>query len=237
MRKRFYILFIATVVFALFYVYGRSIWHPVYVKLRGGKTVSEVVKEIQKTGSFDYDFSEWESLHLLCFKEEKKIEVWASGEFGTEKIKEFDFTGYSGDLGPKLKEGDRQIPEGIYGIEYLNPNSSYHLSMKINYPNAFDKEKGKQDGREKLGYDIFIHGKSATIGCIPIGDAGIEELFLMVSEVGKDKVQVIISPYDMRSGRRGVDIQEVTWEDELYENIYTALKQTKPNKAGDDNSE
>lgn len=231
MRKRFYIPLIATIVFALFYVYGRSIWHPVYVKLRGGKTVSEVVKEIKEAGSFDYDFSEWESLYLLCFKEEKKIKVWASGKFGRKEIKEFDFTGYSGDLGPKLKQGDGQIPEGVYEIEYLNPNSSYHLSMKINYPNAFDREKGKQDGREKLGYDIFIHGKSATIGCIPIGDDGIEELFLMVSEVGKDKVQVIISPYDMRSGKRDIDIPAVSWESELYDTIYTALIETKPNQA------
>ena len=231
MRKRFYVLLIGTVLLALFYIYGRSIWHPVYVKLRGGKTVSEVVKDMKETRSFDYDVSEWDSLNLLCFKEEKKIEVWASGEFGTEKIKEFDFTGYSGDLGPKLKQGDGQIPEGVYEIEYLNPNSSYHLSMKISYPNAFDREKGKQDGREKLGYDIFIHGKSATIGCIPIGDAGIEELFLMVSEVGKDNVQVVISPYDMRSGRREIDIPEVSWEDELYDTIYTALKETKPNQS------
>jgi len=230
MRTRFYIALIGTIALALFYAYGRSIWHPVYVKVGGGKTVSEVVKGIKETGRFGYAFNEWESLRLLCFKEERKIEVWASGEFGSEKIKEFDFTGYSGVLGPKLKEGDGQIPEGIYGIEYLNPNSSYHLSMKINYPNAFDKEKGRQDGREKLGYDIFIHGKSATIGCIPIGDDGIEELFLMVSEVGKDNVQVIISPYDMRSGRRDLDIPEVSWENELYGIIDTALKQAEPSQ-------
>ena len=88
-------------------------------------------------------------------------------------MRTFPFQGFSGTLGPKLREGDGQIPEGLYRIEYLNPNSSYHLSLKIDYPNAFDREKGRSDGRERLGYDIFIHGKSVTVGCIPIGDEAI----------------------------------------------------------------
>ncbi|CAA6679041.1 MULTISPECIES: murein L,D-transpeptidase family protein [unclassified Lentimonas] len=230
MRTRFYILLIAAIVCGLFYSYGRSVWHPFYIQLKGGQTVPGVVERINQAGTFDYDFNEWNSLHLLCFKEEQKIEVWASKSSGLQKIKEFKFTGFSGGLGPKLKEGDGQIPEGIYEIEYLNPNSSYHLSMKINYPNAFDREKGKQDGREHLGYDIFIHGKSATIGCIPIGDAGIEELFLMVSEVGPDQVQVVIAPYDMRSGQKIINIPEIAWESELYDIVDTALRAFKTNQ-------
>ena len=103
------------------------------------------------------------------------LEVWGrlkSSEL--ELFKRYSFTGFSGGSGPKLREGDGQIPEGIYAIEYLNPNSQFHLSMKLNYPNTFDKAKGKADGRDRLGFDIFIHGGSATIGCIPIWDAGIE---------------------------------------------------------------
>ncbi len=68
---------------------------------------------------------------------------------------------------PKFKEGDGQIPEGIYGIEYLNPNSKFHLSMKINYPNSFDKEMAKIDNRKNLGGDIMIHGSNKTIGLYP----------------------------------------------------------------------
>ena len=148
------------------------------------------------------------------------LEVWGRPKSGElEMIKSYPFTGFSGGPGPKLREGDGQIPEGIYAIEYLNPNSQFHLSMKLNYPNAFDKAKGKADGRDRLGFDIFIHGGSATIGCIPIGDAGIEELFLMVSEVGKLNVTAVISPYDMRMKSKRIEIPEIVWEQELHDNI------------------
>ena len=130
-------------------------------------------------------------------------------------IKSYPFTGFSGGLGPKLREGDGQIPEGVYAIEYLNPNSQFHLSVKLDYPNVFDKA----DGRDRLGFDIFIHGGSATIGCIPIGDAGIEEVFLMVSEVGINNVTAIVSPYDMRTNTKRIEIPGIIWEQELYDLI------------------
>ena len=134
-------------------------------------------------------------------------------------IKSYPFTGFSGGLGPKLREGDRQIPEEVYAIEYLNPNSQFHLSMKLDYPNAFDKAKGRADSRDRLGFDIFIHGGSATIGCIPIGDAGIEEVFLMVSEVGINNVTAIVSPYNMRTNTKRIEIPGIIWEQELYDLI------------------
>jgi murein L,D-transpeptidase YafK len=224
MRKIVYLLIPMAVILTAVFVYGRSVWHPLYVKISGGKTVNEVVGQIREQNEIRHDFESWQSLHLLCFKEERNIEVWATEADGRKrKIKNFPFTGFSGDLGPKLREGDGQIPEGIYRIEYLNPNSSYHLSMKVSYPNAFDREKGRQDGRDQLGFDIFIHGKSSTIGCIPVGDPGIEELFLMVSEVGVSNVDVIISPYDMRAGKRVLEIPEIEWEGKLYDQIERAL--------------
>jgi murein L,D-transpeptidase YafK len=66
----------------------------------------------------------------------------------------------SGGLGPKLGAGDRQGPERIYAIESLNPNSLFHLSMRLNYPNEFDQMRAKQDGRSDLGGDIMIHGST-----------------------------------------------------------------------------
>jgi len=95
--------------------------------------------------------------------------------------------------------------------------------MKLNYPNKFDREKGKQGERSRLGYDIFIHGKSVTIGCIPIGDSAIEELFAMVAEIGVEKTSVILSPYDMRVQSKDLDILEIDWEQELYPQIKKAL--------------
>ena len=134
-------------------------------------------------------------------------------------IKSYPFTGFSGGRGPKLREGDGQIPEGVYAIEYLNPNSQFHLSVKLDYPNVFDKAKGRADGRDRLGFDIFIHGGSATIGCIPIGAAGIEEVVLMVSEVGINNVTAIVSPYDMRTNTKRIEIPGIIWEQELYDLI------------------
>ena len=69
---------------------------------------------------------------------------------------------------------DGQIPEGIYGIGYLNPNSSYYFSLKVTYPNASDRARAKADGRTNLGGDIMIHGQAVTIGCVPVGDDAID---------------------------------------------------------------
>ena len=129
-----------------------------------------------------------------------------------------------------MREGDGQIPEGIYRVEYLNPNSSYHLSLKIDSPNAFDREKGRADGRERLGYDIFLHGKSVTVGCIPIGDEAIEELFTLVAQISPAKVAVIISPWDFRERDDEPEVDEISWEGELYEEVRSALQPFVPAK-------
>ena len=85
-------------------------------------------------------------------------------------IHNFPLTGFSGRLGPKLRVNDKQIPEGVYKLVNFNPYSSMHLSMMINYPNTFDREKGYQDGRRDLGNNIFIHGRDLSVGCLAVGD-------------------------------------------------------------------
>ena len=102
-----------------------------------------------------------EEVALLAFKQEQRIELWAR-ESGNSwhYIHTYPLTAFSGRLGPKLKENDRQIPEGVYRLTTLNPFSSMHLSMMINYPNHFDRLQASKDGRKKLGNDIFLHGKS-----------------------------------------------------------------------------
>lgn len=138
-----------------------------------------------------------ERIAILVFKEEKQLSLWADGKF----IRHYAVTAASGHAGPKLREGDRQVPEGIYRIEYLNPNSSYHLSMKVSYPNDFDRRMARRDRRTRLGGDIFIHGKAVSIGCVAVGDRAIEELFELVKATGASKVRVIIAPNDLRSER------------------------------------
>ncbi len=119
------------------------------------------------------------------------------GDSGPYLIYSYKFTGFSGKPGPKLREFDRQMPEGVYEIESYNPNSKFHLSMRLNYPNGFDKKMAKSDGRDlgKLGGDIMIHGRSGTVGCFPVGNIAIEEIFTICRLVPAQKVKVIVVPH------------------------------------------
>ena len=132
------------------------------------------------------------------FKNERRVAVWARSGTSWRFIRNYPILAASGHAGPKLRQGDLQVPEGVYRIEHLNPNSSYHLSMKVSYPNAFDRRMAARDGRTRLGGDIFIHGKDVSIGCVALGDRAIEELFTLVAETGHAKVKVIIAPNDLR---------------------------------------
>ncbi|HSP77399.1 MAG TPA: L,D-transpeptidase family protein, partial [Myxococcaceae bacterium] len=95
------------------------------------------------------------------------------------KVRTYPFCAASGELGPKRREGDLQVPEGFYVIDLFNPRSQFHLSLRVSYPNASDRKLA--DAR-RPGQNIFIHGGCASIGCIAIEDEPIEELYLMVQE-------------------------------------------------------
>ncbi|QSA98763.1 murein L,D-transpeptidase family protein [Methylococcus sp. EFPC2] len=137
---------------------------------------------------------------LVGLKAEKKLELWARDE-GREYrfIRDYDILAASGTAGPKLRQGDGQVPEGIYRIVGLNPNSNFHLSMKLDYPNEYDRAHAAAEGRRDPGSDIFIHGRAVSIGCLAMGDAAIDELFVLVAQVGKERVKVVIAPHDPRS--------------------------------------
>lgn len=165
-------------------------------------------------------------LEIYVFKKERIIELVATR---WKKPRKYPMTGFSGKLGPKLVEGDRQIPEGVYGIEYLNPNSKFYLSVKVGYPNEDDLRWARQDGRKNLGGDIMIHGKNATVGCVPIGDDSIEDVFYLVNAVGCKNVKVIIAPYDMRNGRRKEwENNPLPWYGELCKKIEKELTISDP---------
>jgi murein L,D-transpeptidase YafK len=166
---------------------------------------------------------------ILAFKQEQILEVVARKD-KTESwklLKKYPFAAFSGKIGPKLKNGDKQIPEGIYQMEYLNPNSKYHLSIKVSYPNVFDKEKAKLDGRTDLGSDIMIHGKSVTIGCIPVGDKNIEEIFILATKAKNKHFPIIIAPHDFRKNKIFPKIEAISWEKDLYEEISNELNNYK----------
>ena len=210
---------------------------PVINKIKGNQTVETRIDDIQvdvwdrlennlNLAGYKMDYPK--EVILAAFKEEQILQVYSKDYNGVKLIKEYSFTAFSGELGPKLKEGDKQIPEGIYEVEYLNPNSSFYLSIKVSYPNEFDKSKTELPNFADMGGDIFIHGKSATIGCIPIGDQAIEEVFVLTQKAINNKVKVIISPRDFRTNPEYPNITSIEWEKELYELIEKEIK-TLPN--------
>jgi murein L,D-transpeptidase YafK len=165
---------------------------------------------------------------IVALKQEKLLEIWVSDP--PKLLKSYPILAASGKLGPKLKQGDMQVPEGLYRIESLNPNSLYHLALRINYPNPFDKAKAELDSRDNLGGDIMIHGNCCSIGCIAIGDPAIEELFILAAKIGIENISVVISPWDFRSRNTPHDASALPgWTIELYDSIRQELnKLPKP---------
>ncbi|HEC77910.1 MAG TPA: hypothetical protein ENI34_02055 [candidate division WOR-3 bacterium] len=163
---------------------------------------------------------------LTVFKKEQSLELWARAETTGNfiLIKQYPFTGFSGTLGPKRKQGDLQIPEGFYYINNFNPVSNFHLSLKINYPNRSDSILGK---KEHLGGEIRIHGSNVTIGCIPLGDDAIEELYITCVDVksnGQQKIPVYIFPCKMDQDN-WLWLRQSTAEDSSLLMFWTNIKQ------------
>lgn len=136
------------------------------------------------------------NLFIRVFKQEKVLEVWTLSESDGifKKAHDFPICRTSGSLGPKRREGDLQIPEGFYYIDRFNPKSNFYLSLGINYPNRSDQILGKKGD---LGGDIFLHGGCVTIGCIPITDEYIKEVYLLAVHAksnGQAKIPVHIFP-------------------------------------------
>jgi hypothetical protein len=167
---------------------------------------------------------------FIGLKDERVLEVWAAAEDGLWcHVRDYPILGMSGALGPKLREGDGQAPEGLYRIESLNPNSAYHLSLRIDYPNAHDRKRGIEDGRASLGSDIMIHGKSVSIGCLAMGDQAAEDLFVLAADTGMEGIPVILSPVDFRARELPDDMPPAPrWIAELYGEIRTALRDFVP---------
>jgi len=165
---------------------------------------------------------------LIVLKEEKQLELWSLASGHWNFIYRYPIQAASGEAGPKLREGDRQVPEGFYSVSGLNPNSRFYLSIKLDYPNSFDLEWADREGRIEPGSDIYIHGKAESVGCLAMGDEAIEELFSIVGCVGMDNISVLISPRDARA-RPIVPVPHGSpgWVESLYERIETELQKFK----------
>jgi len=176
---------------------------------------------------FRYAGVDWppRELMLLAIKQSRRMELWARADNGWHYIRDYLIKGLSGRLGPKLKQGDRQVPEGLYRISHLNPNSSFHLSLKVDYPNTYDREMAQRDGRRGLGGDIFIHGNQVSSGCLAIGDNAIEELFVFSALLGKEQVRLLISPVDFRIySTESLTAKSPGWSGDLYREISDEMR-------------
>lgn len=141
---------------------------------------------------------EWpiQALYIRAFKQENMIELWVKDNnvpkyqyFNTYKV-----CSSNGKLGPKRKEGDKQVPEGFYYINEFNPNSNYHLSLGINYPNVSDRILADA---VRPGGDIYIHGDCVSVGCLAINDAQIEDFYILgtvAKAMGQEYIPIHIFP-------------------------------------------
>ncbi|PSL46148.1 L,D-transpeptidase-like protein [Chitinophaga niastensis] len=135
-------------------------------------------------------------IFVRSFKLDSEMEIWVKNNAADSfrLFKSYRVCTLSGKMGPKRKEGDRQVPEGFYYINDFNPNSNYHLSLGINYPNFSDRilSDAKNPGGE-----IYIHGNCITVGCIPLTDEFIDEVYILAvnaKNAGQDFIPVHVFP-------------------------------------------
>jgi len=155
-------------------------------------------------------------LFIRIFKQEKTLEVWGKkkADSSFKLITTYPLCSTSGKPGPKRQQGDEQMPEGVYKISQFNPTSNFYLSMRVDYPNAADIKNCKSG---KPGNDIFIHGNCVTIGCFPIGDEAIKELYIMAIEATAQTTQPI-----------PVHIFPTKMTQENMQSLYTLYPENKP---------
>lgn len=163
---------------------------------RPGEAMQRKLDTLQK--QFKAKKLQWPAkyMYIRSFKYDSQLEVWVKNEINApfQLFKTYKVCALAGTLGPKRMEGDYQVPEGFYYINEFNPKSNYYLSLGINYPNASDKILSDS---LRPGSAIYIHGSCVTVGCIPITDQQIDELYILAAHAkdqGQDFIPVHIFP-------------------------------------------
>jgi len=163
---------------------------------------------------------------LVGLKAERQLQLYARAAGRAWRlVHSYPVLAASGVAGPKLREGDKQVPEGLYDIDLLNPNSKFSVSMRVSYPNDFDKAMAAKEKRQDpLGGAIMIHGRASSIGCLAMGDPAAEELFTLAYAIGIENIKVIIAPHDFRVMPPPKIDKAPIWLSGLYARIDSALK-------------
>jgi len=136
------------------------------------------------------------NIFIRIFKKEAMLEVWMKDKESYIHLKDYEICAYSGHLGAKVKEGDKQAPEGFYTVDKkaLNPHSKFHLSFNLGYPNSYDRAYKRE------GSFLMVHGNCVSTGCYAMTDEKIEEIYALVEEAlkhGQESVQVHAFPFKM----------------------------------------
>ncbi len=170
------------------------------------------------------------AVRLVAFKDQRLLVLYARGPSGPWRlVRRNAVLAASGVAGPKLAEGDRQVPEGRYRVTFLNPNSQFHVSLRLDYPNAEDRAQAARDGRSNLGGDIMIHGSNVSIGCLAMGDEVAEDLFVLAALTGIANVEAIIAPTDLRVAPPPPRTTAARpWVGALYDRVRKALEELPP---------
>lgn len=171
-------------------------------------------------------------LYIAAYKSEGLVELWLKNTADKQYrlFKTYSICASSGILGPKVQENDRQVPEGFYYINAFNPSSNFHLSLRLNYPNAVDLARS---GNRKPGSDIYIHGSCVTVGCLPLTDPKIKEVYVLAVEAkngGQPQIPVAVFPFRMNKSNLDKYLKYYPQQKAFWTNIqpgYLHFEQTK----------
>lgn len=166
-------------------------------------------------------------LTFIALKNEKQFYVFSKDEKGHQKfLKSYPIIGMSGGSGPKLREGDKQVPEGFYKISELRPMLVAHMGLAVDYPNAEDRAHARAEKRTNPGSDILIHGSLWSSGCLAMGNPAIHELFILAYDCGYKNVKLIFAPCNLLLTNPDLDLKkQPKWLPDLYAKIQQTLKQ------------
>ncbi|HEX7906133.1 MAG TPA: energy transducer TonB [Chitinophagaceae bacterium] len=206
--------------YASFIDYQRALSRP-------GEALKRKEDTLQK--QFEAKKLEWPAkyLYIRSFKYDSQLEVWVKNDLKDQfkLFKTYKVCALAGSLGPKRMEGDYQVPEGFYYINEFNPNSSFYLSLGINYPNVSDKILSDS---LRPGSAIYIHGSCVTVGCIPITDQQIDELYILAAYAknqGQDFIPVHIFPVRYNVKKSAAFLDNLTVNDAALKKFADKLEQ------------
>ena len=184
-----------------------------------------------------------EEIYLRAFKKEGTLEVWVREGEHFKVFNIYSICEMSGDYGPKRMEGDLQVPEGFYRVDRFNPVSNFHLSLGIDYPNEADRRRN--EGVHNPGGDIFIHGSCVTVGCIPVTDEKIEEVYVLAVKArtsGQQDIPIHIFPFRFDLANQHVYYREYPQYAGFWDNLkffynYFELRREIPDYVVKDNGD